>query len=128
MEKNDSDTAKDPSYDPEGCMTNSKGDESDIKEPRPSTSGKKPLKSVAIKKSSKRKVPDEASDDTDSEPSPSTTEPLKQASSGTRKSRTAKETVPGSRYPKKAKPTSSETSSDPEKPKARSHHKKSKCP
>ena len=172
MDENDSDTAKDPSYDPEGCMTNSEGGESDSKEPGPSTSGKKPLTSVAIKKSIKRKVPVEESDDTDSkqltsteepgsstsrkskkalklastekfkkrkvidkesdntdsEPSPSTTKPFKQASSGTRKSRTAKETVPGSRYPKKAKSTSSETSSDPEKPKARSHHKKSKCP
>jgi len=61
-------------------------------------------------------------------PSRSSTKPLKQASSGKRKTHTTKETVPGSSDPKKAKQTSSETSSDPKKQKGRSHHKKSKCP
>lgn len=128
MDEDDGDIAEDPSYDPEGCTTNTKEEESDNEEPRPSTSGKKPLKSAAIKKPSKRKVRDEESDETDSESSTSTTKPMKQASSSTRKKRPAEETVPGSSDPKKAKPTPSEACSDPKKRKGRSHHKKSKCP
>ena len=169
MEENDSDTAKDPSYDPAGCRTNSEVDESDsdepgpstmgkkllksaaIKksskrkvsveesddqspsdhqvdesdsdEPGPSTSGKKPLKSATIKKSSKRKVPVEESDDHDSEPLGSTTKPLKQASSGKRKTRNAEETVPGS-----SDLNQPETGSDSKKQRGRSHHRKSTCP
>lgn len=44
MDEDDGDITEDPSYDPEGCTTNTEEEESDNEEPRPSTSGKKPLK------------------------------------------------------------------------------------
>lgn len=58
MDGDDTDAAEDPSYDPEGCSTNTEEDESDDKESGPSISGKKSLKSTAKGKSSKRKVTD----------------------------------------------------------------------
>ena len=131
MDVDDSDTVKDPSYDPEGCTSNTKDDERGNEEPGPSTSGKKSLKSTATTKSRKEKEQkrkDKESDDTNSEPSTATTKPMKQASSSARKKRSAEETTPGSSDLKKAKPAPSEATSEPKKRKSSSHHKKSKCP